>query len=135
MAYDIKGAVHIIAPTQQVNDRFSKRSLVLSVMDGKYEQLIEFEATGDKCGELDSFVEGEEVRVTFNVRGREWKKPGGDTRYFVSLNIWKVERVGERKQEPAPYDAPAAGGGSDAPGRLIGDPEDDIPFITSAFIL
>jgi hypothetical protein len=118
MAYDIKGTIYRLFPTKQVSDRFSKRSLVLSVMDGKYEQLVELEATGDKCSE------GEEVRVTFNVRGREWTKPGNDPRYFVSLNVWKVESLVEKSSNPGPDDSMYSSGPSDS---SPADP-DDIPF-------
>ena len=43
------------------------------------------------------FSAGEEVKITFNLRGREWTSPKGEVRYFNSLDIWKIELVGERK--------------------------------------
>jgi single-strand DNA-binding protein len=111
MAYDIKGIVHLVSETKQVSEKFQKRPIVLEVADGKYPQFIEFEATGDRCSLLDGARVGDTMRITFNIRGRKWDKPGGETRYFVSLDIWKVE-----------IEAKAAGSTVDAKA------EDTLPF-------
>lgn len=94
-AFHITGALHRIGETKQVSAKFSKREFVLEVEDGRYPQMIAFELTGDRCQEIDHLAVGEEVRVTFDIRGREWKSPQGETKYFNSLNAWKVEGVGD----------------------------------------
>jgi hypothetical protein len=91
--YELAGTIKVIKDTEQVNDRFSKREFVVSDNHDKYPQLIQFELTQDKCPLLDEFTVGNDVKVTFNVRGRDWKSPQGDTRYFVSLNAWKLEKT------------------------------------------
>ena len=111
MAYDIKGTVHLVGDTKQVSEKFSKRPIVVEVEDGKYQQLVELEATGERCSLLDSVRVGDKVRVTFNIRGRKWSKPGQEDRYFVSLDIWKL-------------DVESKAAGSTIP---VG-PADDLPF-------
>lgn len=118
MAYDLKGILIHVFDTKQVSDRFSKREFVVEVPDGKYPQTILFQATGDRCALLDSMGEGEEVQVTFNLRGREWTSPKGETKFFNSLDAWKIESVGAAPQQSKP--APSASGG--------GDPDDSLPF-------
>jgi hypothetical protein len=78
-----------------VSDKFSKREFV--VTDGseeKFPQDIMFELTQDKTTLLDSIMEGQEVEVSFNLRGREWRSPSGDIKYFNTLNAFKVDTVG-----------------------------------------
>jgi hypothetical protein len=94
-AFKMKGVIKVIRQTQQVSDKFSKREFV--VTDGseeKFPQDIMFELTQDKTTLLDSIMEGQEVEVSFNLRGREWKSPSGDIKYFNTLNAFKVESIG-----------------------------------------
>jgi hypothetical protein len=94
-AFKMKGVIKVIRQTQQVSDKFSKREFV--VIDGseeKFPQDIMFELTQDKTTLLDSIMEGQEVEVSFNLRGREWRSPSGDIKYFNTLNAFKVDTVG-----------------------------------------
>ncbi len=66
---------------------------------------------------------GDEVRVEFSLRGREWKSPQGELKYFNSLDVWTLERTGAG--------AGAAAGFDDEPPLPDGPPqglEDEIPF-------
>ena len=94
-AFKMKGVIKVIRQTQQVSDKFSKREFVVTDgTDDKYPQDIMFELTQDKTGLLDSVMEGQEVEVSFNLRGREWRSPSGDVKYFNTLNAFKVETMG-----------------------------------------
>jgi len=111
MAYEATGTIHFIGDTKQVSERFSKRAFVLTIgAETKYPQLVEFELGKDRCALLDGMNIGDTVRVEFDLRGREWTKSGGDTRYFVSLNAWKLTRTAEAKAAPQ-----SAGGSDDLP--------------------
>ncbi len=91
MAFDVVGKLHVAYETKQVSERFSKREFVLEVADGKYPQFVSFQLTGDRVSVLDDFHVGDQVRVTFNLRGREWRNPQGEVKYFNSLDVWKLE--------------------------------------------
>jgi len=125
MAFDIRGKLHQVSETHQVSERFSKREFVVEIADGKYPQLVSFQATGDRIAQLDGLAVGDEVDVTFNLRGREWTSPKGEVKYFNTLDVWKVA--------PVPTSKPASRGGSHepptAPRDEFGFP-DDIPFAT-----
>jgi len=116
MGFETTGTVHRVFETKQISEKFRKRSFVLQIADNpKYPQMCEFELTNDRCSSLDGVNEGDTVRVEFSLRGREWKSPSGEVKYFVSLDTWKIEVTA--KGEPRPE--PIVAGGSD---------QDSIPF-------
>jgi hypothetical protein len=132
MAFDAIGKLHVVNETKQVSERFSKREFVVEIADGKYPQFVLFQLTGDRCPLLDEHRVGDQVRVTFNVRGREWKSPQGETKYFNSLDVWKLEAAstgkragsngGARNDDFAYRDDPR-------PTDLVGATrDDDLPF-------
>src|SRR3954470_17341089 len=130
MAFDVVGKLHVAYETKQVSERFSKREFVVEVADGKYPQFVSFQLTGDRCHQLDDHRVGDQVRVTFNLRGREWRNPQGEVKYFNSLDVWKLEAAranespgngnGKRnnddfnyRDDPRPTDLMGAGGRDD----------------------
>jgi hypothetical protein len=54
--------------------------------------MIEF--TQDKCDLLNNYSVGETVKVGINLRGREWVSPQGETKYFNSVQGWRIEKAG-----------------------------------------
>lgn len=92
MGIEATGKLHTIFETKQVSERFTKREFVVELNDNpKYPQAVLFQLTGDRCSQLDNFKVGDEVRIDFSLRGREWKSPSGEIKYFNSLDCWKVE--------------------------------------------
>lgn len=102
MAFEIKGIVKRVGPTEQKSEKFSKRVIWLEVEDGKYPQTVELQATGDRCGMLDEIHPGDEVAVKFNLRGREWTGKDGVAKVFNSLDVWKLERTSAAQSAPPP---------------------------------
>ena len=93
MAYDVTGRLHEIFDEQQVSEKFRKREFVLEVQDGQYPQHIKFQLTQDKVALVESFKMGDEVKVTFDLRGRGFNK-NGQMLYFTNLEAWKIEAGG-----------------------------------------
>jgi hypothetical protein len=113
MAMTISGKLHATFEAQQVTQRFRKREFVVELADNPdYPQFVLFQLTGDRCDNLNGFGAGDEVNVEFNLRGREWTSPQGEPKYFNSLDVWKVEKVGGQSSnggfrggdEPPPHD-------------------------------
>lgn len=131
MGIEAIGKLHTIFETKHVSDRFTKREFVLEIADNpKYPQTVLFQLSGDRCEQLNRLAIGDDVLVEFSLRGREWKSPSGEVKFFNSLDVWKIERIGiaraaqtssagGQQTTPAPASPPLA--------------EDDIPFISSAF--
>jgi hypothetical protein len=91
---DITGTLKVKSETQQIKDTFKKREFVITDNSSQYPQHIQFELTQDKCALLDNFQLGQEIKVYFNIRGREWTDREGRVRYFNSLQAWKLENAG-----------------------------------------
>lgn len=117
MGYEIQGRLHAIMDTNQVTERFRKREFVLELADNpQYPQFVMFQLTGNRCESIESFKVGDEVKVDFSLRGREWKSPQGEIRYFNSLDVWSVDHAsGPAGDEPPLPDGPPPG-------------FDDVPF-------
>lgn len=90
---EVTGTLKTKFDTQKVSDRFQKREFVLTTeANTPYPQHVSFQVTQDKCTLLDQFNPGEELRVQFNLRGREWNGPQG-VKYFNTLEAWRIERL------------------------------------------
>lgn len=117
--------------TQRVSERFQKREFVLTTeTNTPYPQHVSFQVTQDKCALLDNFNEGEELKVQFNLRGREWNGPQG-VKYFNTLDAWRIERVnaGSAAAPSAPASRQANENTATSPvfNSDISD-NDDLPF-------
>lgn len=133
MGIEVSGKLHSIFETKQMSERFSKREFVLEMADNpKYPQVVLFQLTGDRCAQLDGLNVGDEVRIEFSLRGREWKSPQGEVKYFNSLDVWKVEparaqssRGGGGGGRGAQRGGGGGGGGYDPRDRSDVPPPDD----------
>ncbi|HEX8270531.1 MAG TPA: DUF3127 domain-containing protein [Flavobacterium sp.] len=89
---EVTGKIKVINPEQQVSAAFKKRELVVTT-DEQYPQHIMVEFTQDKCDLLNNYKPGEQVKVSINLRGREWVNPQGESKYFNSIQGWRIEKV------------------------------------------
>lgn len=94
MSYSMKGKVKVVGTTLQISEKFSKREFVVTDESNMYPQDIMFQLTQDKCNLIDSLVVGDEVEVSFNLNGREWVNPKGESKYFNTLDAWKIVKIG-----------------------------------------
>ncbi|MES2681060.1 MAG: DUF3127 domain-containing protein [Bacteroidota bacterium] len=132
---EVIGTLKTKFETQKVSDRFQKREFVLTTeANTPYPQHVSFQVTQDKCTLLDGFNDGEEIKVQFNLRGREWNGPQG-IKYFNTLEAWRLERVqgGNTGAQTGQNSAPASNNNivnnNSAPvftGNA--DDNDDLPF-------
>ena len=140
MAYDVTGRLHEIFDEQQVSEKFRKREFVLEVQDGQYPEHIKFQMVQDKTSLIDPFKMGDEVKVTFNLRGRGFNK-NGQMLYFTNLEAWKIEPAsggsfggggGGQQQQAAPR--PAAQNqnptlrAQPSAAPIASDDDNDLPF-------
>lgn len=91
---EVTGRIKVINPTQDVSASFKKRELVVTTEE-QYPQHIMIEFTQDKCDLLDNYEVGWNVKAHINLRGREWVNPQGETKYFNSIQGWKLENMNQ----------------------------------------
>ena len=129
---EIKGIIKKISETVQISDRFRKREFVLEYANNPdYPQPLQFEMVQDRCELLDSFHEGQEVEVHFELRGREWTSPQGEVKYFNSLQAWKLateQDVAKTPTEGIQNTTKSESVQQEKPGWLDSDAADDLPF-------
>jgi hypothetical protein len=70
---------------------------------------------------IDAINLGEELKVSFNIRGRRWEK-NGQVSYFNNLEAWKAEK---KQQTDLPGNMPPPPSEADIPAE---EPTDDLPF-------
>ena len=113
----VQGKIYKIFEAQQVTPTFTKREFVV-ITDEQYPQHIKLELIKDSISLIDTFKEGQEVNVHFNLRGREWTK-GEKTSYFISLNAWRIEAKAKQAEtlSAPPFDK-----------KEFSESGDDLPF-------
>ena len=89
---EVLGKVKFIGAEQTVSASFKKREIVVTT-DEQYPQHISIEFQQDNCDSLNSYVVGDDVKVSINLRGREWVSPQGETKYFNTITGWRIEKT------------------------------------------
>ncbi|WP_394748449.1 DUF3127 domain-containing protein [Spongiimicrobium salis] len=90
---EIQGKIKMIDETKTYgNNGFRKREVVITT-DEQYPQHILIEFVQDKCDLLNNYSVGQEIKVSINIRGREWVNPQGETKYFNSIQGWRIENI------------------------------------------
>lgn len=89
---EVKGIIKAIEPMQNVSASFQKRDFVVTTEE-QYPQHILLQFTQDKCDLLNNYKVGDNVSVSINLRGREWVNPQGETKYFNTIQAWKIANI------------------------------------------
>ena len=63
------------------------------VTEENYPQTIIIQFTQQRCDLLNNLQVGQNVKVYINIRGREWTNPYGETKYFNTIEGWKIEVI------------------------------------------
>jgi hypothetical protein len=89
----VQGKIKMISQTQSFGSNgFQKRELVITT-DEQYPQNILIEFVQDNCQQLDNYSIGQEAKISINLRGREWINPQGETKYFNTVQGWRIENA------------------------------------------
>ena len=82
----LKGKLIVKSEPRQISEKFRVMDFVIETQDEKYPQSIQFQILNDRIAEMDKYSIGEELEVSFDVRGREYSG-----KYYNSLNAYKIE--------------------------------------------
>ena len=123
---EVSGKIKVLGDVKTFGDNgFRKREVVITTQE-QYPQHLLIEFVQDRCELLDSFNIGENVKISINLRGREWENPQGDVKYFNSIHGWRIEKEESNGNDtiPSPDEAPGFQVKSDDDKEV----EDDLPF-------
>ncbi|MEO8774631.1 MAG: DUF3127 domain-containing protein [Gelidibacter sp.] len=123
---EVQGKIKMIGETQTFGGNgFRKREVVLTTEE-QYPQHIMVEFVQDKTDLLNSYQVGQNVKVSINLRGREWVNPQGETKYFNSIQGWRIEGAQDAPSGGMPPVAPAQA--FQPANDLNEEDHDDLPF-------
>ena len=105
MSFELAGILIEKFDVQQVSDAFRKREFIVEKTENQggkeFTDHIKFQLTQDRCSLIDTINIQDEIRVSFNVRGRRWVKDG-NVSYFTNLEAWRIEKIAVAPGEPPP---------------------------------
>lgn len=123
---EVIGKVKLIGEVQTFGSAgFRKRELVVTT-DEQYPQMIMIEFLQDKVDLLNNYKVGQDVKVSINLRGREWINPQGEAKYFNSITGWRIESLSQAA--PNASSLPPVDQFQAATNFVQNDQEDDLPF-------
>ena len=134
MALELEGTIRQKMGVQSgtsARGPWAKQEFVLDFPDGNFTSQACFTAWGqDKVQELDKYQVGDRVKVSFNLKSREF-----NGRWYNDLQIWRIAPAGETQPAAPAYAQPAAPApaGNQAPAPTLDDmpadtSDDDMPF-------
>ena len=123
---EVEGKIKVIGETKEYGSNgFRKREVVITTEE-RYPQFLNIEFIQDNTELPDKFSVGENVKIGINLRGREWVSPQGETKYFNSINGWRIERLDQSKNQDTSI--PPADQFEPVEDLNEEDPDDDLPF-------
>lgn len=125
---EVSGTIKVLGDTQEFGSNgFRKRECVITTNE-QYPQTLLVEFTQNNTELLNNYAIGDTVTIQINIRGREWTNPQGQVKYFVSLNGWRMEKMGAAPAPSAPMQDIPASAPAAAAAPAADDAEDDLPF-------
>ena len=124
---EVSGKVKVVSAEIQVSATFRKRELVVTT-DEQYPQHIMIEFTQDKSDLLNNVAVGDAVKVSINLGGREWVNPQGETKYFNSIQGWRIERLQQEAPAGQPMPSMPAAQAFEPATSFNEEEHDDLPF-------
>ena len=122
MSLEITGRLIVKMPTQQIKESFKKREFVVETTE-QYPQKIKLELTQDKCDILDTYKEGDVLKVSFNLRGSVWQE-----KYYVNLQAWRIQLDNASNSMPGTNTMETSAPASQNNSFDAASTEDDLPF-------
>lgn len=124
---EVSGKIKMVGEAKNVGSgSFLKRELVVSTEE-QYPQHIIISFVQDKCDLLNNYKVGEAVKVSINLRGREWADPQGVIKYFNDIQGWRIERLAS--EAPSSQAPPMPVAEAFAPATNLNEEDhDDLPF-------
>jgi len=123
---EIQGKIKFIDETKEYGSNgFRKRELVITTEE-QYPQHILVEFVQDKTDLLNNYQVGQNIKVSINLRGREWVNPQGETKYFNSIQGWRIESSQDAPSGEVPPIPPMEA--FEPANDLNAEDHDDLPF-------
>lgn len=84
-SFQIAGRILELLQPEYINEKLTKRNLIMEVFTGQYSNQVSFEFKNDRGTQLNELKVGDWCIVTFELAGRKYVKEGEKPRYFNTL--------------------------------------------------
>ena len=125
MSYEITGKLVVKYDIVQRTETFKTREFVVEKSEDIGGRIItnyaKFQCVQDKTSMPDRFNVGDDVKVSFNIKGTKWMKDGKEN-YITNLDAWRMETV--KLSNDVASDIPPTFTPAPPPDELV----DDLPF-------
>ena len=121
---EVQGKIKSIGEILKFGAKDFRKMEVVVTTEEQYPQHIMIEFVQDKCDLLAIYKVGDSVKVGINLRGREWVNPEGISKYFNSLQGWRIDKATGQDNGQATGQAEK----QFEPVNNLNDNSDDLPF-------
>lgn len=105
MSLEVTGKLAVKYDTQQVKESFRKREFVIELSEeingNVYTNFAKMQLVQNKCDILDRYNVGDQIKVSFNLKGNRWEKDG-KVNYITNLDAWRIESANAAMPNAAP---------------------------------
>lgn len=127
MSFEVTGKLVAKYDTVQRTETFKTREFVIEKTEefnGRtISNYIKFQCVQDRTAMPDRFNLGDEVKVSFNIKGTKWMKDGREN-YITNLDAWRMEHVKLAQETTQPSQQPVAAPQNTSNNDVV----DDLPF-------
>ena len=89
----IKGEVKFVDEVREYgNNGFRKHQVVVETGDGRWDNPVAVAFTKEAIEKSQDLVIGDKVSIDARVNGREWTGKDGVTKWFTSINGYKIQK-------------------------------------------
>lgn len=131
MAYEVTGKLIAKYDIIQRSETFKTREFVVEKSDDIGGRIIsnyvKFQCVQDRTALPDRYNIGDEVKVSFNLRGSKWSKDGREN-YITNLDAWRIEAAGSLQGNSYPQQGSDTPPPAYTPDAGSSDSADDLPF-------
>jgi hypothetical protein len=124
MSFEITGRLVAKYDTVQRTETFKTREFVIEKTDEfngrSISNYIKFQCTQDRTTMPDRFNIGDEVKISFNIKGTKWMKDGREN-YITNLDAWRIENIKLAQETSQPANVASTN-------NTYNDVVDDLPF-------
>lgn len=124
---EVSGTVKKIFDMQTFESGFRKRELILTTNE-QYPQHLSIEFVQEKTDLLNDLKPGNEIKISINLRGREWTNPEGVTKYFNTIQGWRIEKIQSQIVGSTPSSSAISNTLTQPTGIPPTEDFDDLPF-------
>ena len=89
----IKGEIKFVDEVREYgNNGFRKHQVVVETGDGKWDNPVPVEFIKDAIEKSQGLQVGDKVSIDARINGREWTGTDGVTKWFTSINGYKIKK-------------------------------------------